>query len=113
MQAWGGPGTTSGAGPGGRPAALASGRAEVWSPGVDDELAALVLEVFQGVLAKPNISPDDDFFNLGGNSVKAVKVADQLGARLGRTISPILILLSPNARDLAITIASTDEPGMQ
>ncbi|RVW06846.1 amino acid adenylation domain-containing protein [Prescottella agglutinans] len=54
---------------------------EFRAPGTATE--ELVASVFADVLDAPRVGLDDDFFDLGGNSLVATRVASRLGAALG------------------------------
>lgn len=63
--------------------ALGSGRAEDsdWDPATvwpDDELAQSVARVWQEMLGSAPIGPDDDFYDLGGNSLFAIQIVGRL-----------------------------------
>ncbi|MFY1587922.1 amino acid adenylation domain-containing protein [Micromonospora sp. WMMD734] len=47
-----------------------------------DEIEALVASVWAGELGVEHVAPDDDFFALGGHSLRAVRVLSQLRALL-------------------------------
>ncbi|ONM45948.1 non-ribosomal peptide synthetase, partial [Nocardia donostiensis] len=46
-----------------------------------------VAEVFAEVLDLPRVGVDDDFFDLGGNSLIATRVVSRIGAALGTTVA--------------------------
>ncbi|MGW6567240.1 type I polyketide synthase [Streptomyces sp. NPDC054975] len=63
--------------------ALGSGRAEAgdWDPATvwpDDELAQSVARVWQEMLGAAPTGPDDDFYDLGGNSLFAIQIVGRL-----------------------------------
>ncbi|MFF4443549.1 beta-ketoacyl synthase N-terminal-like domain-containing protein [Streptomyces sp. NPDC001502] len=63
--------------------ALGSGRGEEsdWDPATvwpDDELAQSVARVWQEMLGASPIGPDDDFYDLGGNSLFAIQIVGRL-----------------------------------
>ncbi|WP_326588796.1 type I polyketide synthase [Streptomyces sp. NBC_01294] len=63
--------------------ALGSGRGEDsdWDPATvwpDDELAQSVARVWQEMLGASPIGPDDDFYDLGGNSLFAIQIVGRL-----------------------------------
>lgn len=55
-------------------------RAPAPAPGTDDELAGALCEVWTEVLGRP-VGLDDDFFELGGNSLLAVRISAALRSR--------------------------------
>ncbi|MGW7329911.1 type I polyketide synthase [Streptomyces sp. NPDC054840] len=63
--------------------ALGSGRGEAgdWDPATvwpDDELAQSVARVWQEMLGASPIGPEDDFYDLGGNSLFAIQIVGRL-----------------------------------
>ncbi|MFF0087087.1 phosphopantetheine-binding protein [Streptomyces canus] len=53
-----------------------------------EDLEGFLEELWKDVLARSDISRDDDFFNLGGTSIDAVVVADKLSSHIGQRVSP-------------------------
>ncbi|MFE6891465.1 non-ribosomal peptide synthetase [Streptomyces sp. NPDC057694] len=70
-----------------RPAAPATG-----------DLGALVVAVWRDVLAVDAVGPDEDFFDLGGDSFKVVRVVETLRDRLGLDIPLAALLHEPTPR---------------
>ncbi|SEH00201.1 Phosphopantetheine attachment site [Nonomuraea solani] len=68
----------------------------------------VVVEVFERVLEVP-ATPESSFYDLGGHSMLAVLVADELGDRLPITVPPEWVLLHPVAGDLAAFLADAVE----
>ncbi|WP_405390002.1 amino acid adenylation domain-containing protein [Streptomyces sp. NBC_01102] len=67
----------------------------------EDAFTADLLEVWQEVLGVP-VGPDDNFFDLGGNSLLAMRVGAALRRRGGTTVVAMRDLyLSPTIRQLA------------
>jgi len=50
------------------------------------ELLEAVTQVWREVFGRPEIGPDGDFLNLGGDSLLAVRLAARIKERLGRTV---------------------------
>jgi amino acid adenylation domain-containing protein len=69
-------------------------------PGPRTGLERTVAEVWQEVLEVP-VGIDDDFTDLGGDSLAAAEILALLEARLVRSISPSLLLRGPTVRRLA------------
>jgi len=47
---------------------------------------AALAEIWSQVLRRPSIGPDEDFFRLGGTSLKATLIAAQVRQRLGAAL---------------------------
>ncbi|MFF0544460.1 non-ribosomal peptide synthase/polyketide synthase [Nocardia thailandica] len=63
-----------------------------------------VAEVFAAVLGLDRIGADDDFFDLGGNSLLATKVASRLGAALDRQVPVARLFEYPAVAALAAAL---------
>ena len=83
-------------------------------PDPDDELPAFttaaadvtrmegpIIHVFEEVLARGGIGPQDSFFDLGGDSLSSVQAALRLGEILGYELPPALVHQAPTPRALA------------
>ncbi len=67
----------------------------------------VLLAIWQEVLNIPDIGIDDDFFELGGDSLQALTVFLEIEARLGFDLSPTAILEAPTVARLAEYIRGT------
>jgi acyl carrier protein len=67
-------------------------------------IAEAIRGVWQDVLGVDTVGPEDDFLALGGDSVRAIQIANRLTSRLGITISPDAILESPTLAELCARI---------
>src|SRR5690606_22745598 len=56
------------------------------------------------------LSPTDDFFQIGGQSLQIMQVANRLGAALGREIPLALLFRYPVAADLARALSDASAP---
>ncbi|MEU4266073.1 amino acid adenylation domain-containing protein [Streptomyces argenteolus] len=65
-----------------------------------DEFTSTLLEVWQEVLGVP-VGPDDNFFDLGGNSLLAMRVGAALRRRGAATVPMRDLYMSPTIRQLA------------
>ncbi|MFB7721388.1 amino acid adenylation domain-containing protein [Nocardia sp. NPDC056100] len=74
------------------------------APGSRAERA--VAEVFSTVLGTPTVGADDDFFELGGNSLSATQVVARLGGALGARVSLRALFDAPTVAGLAELIAA-------
>jgi acyl carrier protein len=63
-----------------------------------------VLAAYRQLLDDPNVSPDDDFFELGGDSFLAMGIMAALEEKTGKQISPGMIFAFPTASELARVI---------
>jgi amino acid adenylation domain-containing protein len=66
-----------------------------------DDCERELLAIWQEVLKIPNIGIDDDFFDLGGDSLQALTVLLEIEAQLGRSLSPTTLLQAPTIARLA------------
>jgi thioesterase domain-containing protein/acyl carrier protein len=66
-----------------------------------------LLAIWQEVLKLPKIGVDDDFFELGGDSLQALTVFLEIEARLGCSLSPATIIQAPTIARLAEFIRAT------
>ncbi|GAA4077667.1 AMP-binding protein [Nonomuraea soli] len=74
---------------------------------------AAVLDVWREVLGIPEISPDADFFLLGGTSLQTIQVVNRLSVLLGRQIPGTLVFRHPTPTTLAAALqgdAAADAP---
>ncbi|TSE01431.1 amino acid adenylation domain-containing protein [Skermania sp. ID1734] len=73
---------------------------------LERQLCSVVAEaVAQTPDAVPTIGIDDDFFDLGMDSIVAISLVDR-ARRLGIAITPRVVLLHPSVRDLAAAVTS-------
>ncbi|GGK15975.1 hypothetical protein GCM10011583_54810 [Streptomyces camponoticapitis] len=78
-----------------------SGRA----PAGGDDLAATVGRVWSAVLGEEDIAEDDDFFELGGNSLVAVQLVAQIRKATGVRLPMRTLFDSPTVAGMATRIA--------
>ena len=74
-------------------------------------LERAIAEVWQDALGFERIGLDDDFFELGGDSLAAVRVIARLTELLRADLSPHTLLLHPTVAGLAATLAPTAAAG--
>ena len=65
------------------------------------DLEAKIAEVWQGLLGIGKIGAEDNFFDLGGNSLIGLQVMAELRKKLDREISPVALYEAPTVRALA------------
>ncbi|MBW1600719.1 amino acid adenylation domain-containing protein [Streptomyces sp. JJ66] len=70
-------------------------------------LQAALAEVWEEVLGTAPIGPDDDFFELGGDSLSAVRLAAACRARLGGDIHQSALFRTPTVAGLAAQLDGT------
>ena len=68
-----------------------------------DVLAAL-RELWTAALGTPNIGPDDDFFEVGGNSLAAVQLTARMNAHFGTDLGAGTLFDYPTLRSLATEV---------
>ncbi|MGN6375065.1 MAG: AMP-binding protein, partial [Sphingomonas sp.] len=73
----------------------------------DSALERIVAETFATLLGIPAVGVDDDFFDLGGDSLAAFQLAMELEQRFGRPISPTIVAQASTARTLAALLDVT------
>jgi amino acid adenylation domain-containing protein len=66
-----------------------------------------LLAIWQEILDLPKIGIDDDFFELGGDSLHALVLFVEIEARLGYSLSPTTIVQAPTIAGLAEFIRAT------
>jgi amino acid adenylation domain-containing protein len=67
---------------------------------------AEVAEVWREVLGADAIAPDDNFFDLGGNSLLLIRLAGRLKDQLGSTATAVDLFRFPTVRTLAAHLAA-------
>jgi acyl-coenzyme A synthetase/AMP-(fatty) acid ligase/thioesterase domain-containing protein/acyl carrier protein len=73
---------------------------------LDDDLTSALLALFVRVLELPAVGPDDDFFELGGDSLRVAELFVLLDDELGVDRPLSLLVEAPTARALAEAIRS-------
>ncbi|QHN36337.1 amino acid adenylation domain-containing protein [Gordonia pseudamarae] len=68
-----------------------------------------VSAVFAGVLGLDRVSVTDSFFDLGGNSLSATRLAARTGQELGVTVSVRDVFTAPTVRELIAAVSGNDE----
>jgi len=71
------------------------------TPAVRDPLERLLIDVWNEILDLSHIGPEDDFFELGGNSLKAMALAHRLEHQLDCPFRPAILLQAPTVAKLA------------
>ncbi|WP_163830678.1 non-ribosomal peptide synthetase [Spartinivicinus ruber] len=68
-----------------------------------------VLNIWSEVLGQTQLSPQDDFFKLGGQSLQTIQIANRLSIELSREVAVMDIFKFPVAADLAAVLESNTE----
>ena len=74
-----------------------------------NELELILWRIWKDVLNLPNISIDDNFFDIGGSSFTAIQVFSKIQAELQLDISPVVLLKQGSISLLAKLIQNTSE----
>lgn len=69
-----------------------------------------LLDIWRELLGSESAGVDDDFFDLGGNSLIAVSLVYEIQERLGRTVSLATLFRYRTVRGLAIAMGSPADP---
>jgi len=80
------------------------------SPAVaEGRIETLLTELWQALLKREDVGPEDDFFALGGHSLLATRLIARLRDRLGIELPLISIFETPTIRGLAAVIVQLTE----
>jgi carbonic anhydrase/acetyltransferase-like protein (isoleucine patch superfamily) len=74
---------------------------EVASVEIDHELERTICNIWQEVLQLPNVEVSHNFFDMGGNSLLAVRLPERVRRATGRKISVTDVFRFPTIRSLA------------
>jgi len=75
-----------------------------------NELERCIVETWQTVLSATQISVDDNFFDLGGDSLDMIRVANALSRCVRREVPIESVIQAPTVRKLAAFLETIDEP---
>ncbi|HEY3502280.1 MAG TPA: amino acid adenylation domain-containing protein [Actinocatenispora sp.] len=78
------------------------------APAGDAELVRRLAGIWADVLGVPAVGPDDDFFALGGNSLRAVRVAARIATRECLPATANHLFTAPTVRALADLLGRLD-----
>jgi acyl-CoA synthetase (AMP-forming)/AMP-acid ligase II/acyl carrier protein len=76
-----------------------------------DPIAEAVAALWSSLLGVEDIGVDDDFFQLGGNSLLAVRIIDELNARYGTSLALRQFYLDSTIAGLAAAVAASTVEG--
>jgi nonribosomal peptide synthetase MxcG len=69
---------------------------------------SVTLSVYRQVLGNPEVSPDDDFFELGGDSMQAIDAVSIIESEVGVEIPAAWFFTYPTAAELASAITDAE-----
>lgn len=75
-----------------------------------DDVTEFLLESWQELLGEPDVCGDSDFFELGGESLLAVRLTERLHRRFGVRIPPTQLFDTPTVDTLAAVVRGADAP---
>src|SRR6202050_4536173 len=73
-------------------------------------LAEVLTAIWERVLLRPGIRIDDNFFDLGGDSLLAVQLFSEIARVSGRELAPVTIYCAPTIAALADILEEPSEP---
>lgn len=73
----------------------------------ENSVVDAVLAAYRQVLDHPGVSPDDDFFELGGDSFQAMKITAMLEETTGKQVRVAAVFAFPTPTELAGVITKT------
>ncbi len=65
-----------------------------------------MIDVWRDVLGDQEIAPDDDFFDLGGNSILAVRLIPLIEESFGAEATIMMLFDNPTPRSLAEAVTA-------
>ncbi|MCA1006871.1 amino acid adenylation domain-containing protein [Rhodococcus hoagii] len=74
------------------------------------DVEAVLVDVFADVLGTDRVGVDDSFFELGGNSLSAVRVVAEVQSRLGRALPMQWVVTDPTPAAIAARLDGGGEP---
>ena len=78
----------------------ASGHAAVAPSMADEQPVSVIVDIWRAVLQRSDVEPDDDFFDLGGDSIMAIQIVGRARAA-GLALTPAQVFQAPTPRGLA------------
>jgi phthiocerol/phenolphthiocerol synthesis type-I polyketide synthase E len=73
----------------------------------ESAITGALIELWQEALGLDSVDADDDFFDLGGNSITAIRLIPLIAERLGVEPDVTDIFENPTPRSLADVLAGT------
>ncbi|MEU4249061.1 amino acid adenylation domain-containing protein [Amycolatopsis sp. NPDC026612] len=90
--------------------ARASAPAAVNTAAPRDQVELALLRLWQDLLLQPGIGVSDDFFDVGGTSISAIKLAHAIGAEFGRELPIRDVILHPTIEAQAALLRADRPP---
>lgn len=81
---------------------------EVVAESAQGELEAAVADVWCELFHRDEIGREENFFELGGNSLVGMKLTEMLAARLGMEVPVVAVFQHPCVRELTEYMLLTD-----
>ncbi|MEP7308333.1 MAG: amino acid adenylation domain-containing protein [Acidobacteriota bacterium] len=75
-----------------------------------DGMERRLVRVWEDVLGQKNIGPADDFFDLGGHSIRAVTLMSAIEIEFGRRLPLAQLLAHPTVERLAVALQGQHDP---
>lgn len=72
----------------------------------DSDRLRLITDAFAAVFPDAALTPESDFFALGGDSIRAVELALALERALGKPVHPAILIHDSRIVDLAVALGS-------
>lgn len=67
-------------------------------------------QIWQRLLQVPSVSPNDNFFEMGGDSALAIQLFNEIDETYGRNLPPVMIYHAPTISSLAALIEQHSAP---
>ncbi|GAA0268256.1 amino acid adenylation domain-containing protein [Cryptosporangium japonicum] len=90
--------------------ARASAPAVVNTAAPRDHVELTLLRIWQSVLVHPSIGVSDNFFDVGGTSISAIKLATAIGAEFGRELPIREVIVHPTIEAQAALVRAESPP---
>ena len=79
-------------------------------PSAETSAEAVVLDLWRQYLARTEVEREDNFFDLGGDSLMAINLTAELGRTFGLTLPATLLMVNPTPRELAVYLEAQKHP---
>lgn len=70
------------------------------------EIQKRIIEIWRDVLGDEDITPEDDFFDLGGSSIAAIRILPRLAEEFGIDAEVGMLFDNPTPGELAAAVAA-------